>query len=350
MDQYIKGRGAQINTPNRFHDYQLVKDHIEGIDEKEHEGKIGTTVFYESAGKVVNKVNSPDVGMMYSVNPYQGCEHGCIYCYARNTHPYWGFSAGVDFESKIIVKKDTPALLESHLLSTAWRPAPISLSGNTDCYQPLEKKYQLTRKCLEVLLKYRNPVSLITKNHLITRDLDILSELAKNHLVHVMVSITTLDEDLRGKMEPRTAAAHRRLDIIEKLAKAGIPVGIMAAPIIPGLNHHELPNLIKEAANRGAYGAGYTVLRLNGDVGAIFEDWLKKNYPDRFSKVMNQVADLHGGLPNDSVFHRRMVGEGNIATTIKDLYRMAKKKYMRDRAFPPFDLSGFRKGGNYQLF
>ena len=350
MDNYFKGRGAQINTHNRFLKNQLVNEHPEGIDEEQYDGKIQTQVFYESAGKVVNKVNSPDVGMMYSVNPYQGCEHGCIYCYARNTHPYWGFSAGLDFESKIVVKKDTPELLEKHLLKSTWRPAPISLSGNTDCYQPLEKKYELTRKCLEILLKYRNPVGMITKNQLITRDLDILQELAKRNLVHVMISITTLDEKLRGKMEPRTVTSIKRFEVMEKLAKAGIPVGLMAAPIIPGLNHHEIPQLIKEAADRGASGAGYTVLRLNGDVSEIFEDWVKKNFPDRSTKVLNQVSELHDGKVNDSVFHRRMTGEGNIATAISDLYRMAKKRYLKGRSFAPYDLSAFRRGGNYQLF
>ncbi len=350
MERIVKGRGAQTNTPNRFLKSTLVREHHEGIDEEQHDGKIATQVFYESPEKIVNKVNSPDVGMMYSVNPYQGCEHGCVYCYARNTHSYWGFSAGIDFESKIVVKRETPELLEKHLLRKSWRPAPISLSGNTDCYQPLEKKYELTRQCLKVLLKYRNPVSLITKNYLITRDLDVLKQLAAKNLVHVMVSITTLDERLRGKMEPRTAASHRRFDIVKELSSHGIPVGVMAAPIIPGLNHHELPQIIKKAADNGAYGVGYTVLRLNGDVEEIFSDWLKKNFAGKFDKVMNQVAELHGGTVNDSRFNKRMVGEGNIASAISDLYRLAKKKYMGGRSFPPFDLAGFRQGGNYQLF
>jgi len=347
--EYFKGRGSQIKTENRFLKSQYVTDHVEGLDEPLLENP-QTQIFHENPKKIINKVTSPDLGMMYSMNPYQGCEHGCIYCYARNTHEYYGFSAGLDFESKIIVKKNAPRLLEQQLLSPGWNAVPIMLSGNTDCYQPQEKKFELTRKMLQVLARYRHPVGLISKNSLILRDLDILKDLAADNLVHVMISITTLDEDLRRTMEPRTASALKRLHTIEALAKEKIPVGVMNAPIIPGLNHHEIPAVLKAAADHGALAAGMTVVRLNGSIGKIFEDWLRKNFPERFEKVWNQISSLHGGDVNDSVFGRRMKGEGNIAGAIQQLYRAARKKYFKDRSMPPTDLTKFRKGGTLSLF
>jgi DNA repair photolyase len=346
---YLKGRGAQIKTANKFLQQEYVAAHIEGLDE-EMMSSPSTQIFHDTPKKIVNKVDSPDLGMAYSMNPYQGCEHGCIYCYARNTHEYYGFSAGLDFESKIIVKKNAPALLEQQLLHPKWNAVPIMLSGNTDCYQPQEKEFELTRGILKVLARYRHPVGVITKNSLILRDIDLLSDLAKDNLVNVMVSITTLDEDLRRKMEPRTATSFKRLKVVEELNKAGIPTGIMNAPIIPGLNHHEIPSILKAASEHGALGAGMTVVRLNGAIGKIFEDWLRKNFPDRFEKVWNQICDLHGGEVNDSVFGRRMRGEGNLANIIHQLYRTSKKKYFEGRNFPPMNLTAFRKGGNFSLF
>ena len=348
-ENYFKGRGSQIKTENKFLKSQYVTDHKEGLDEPLLETP-GTQIFLENPKKIVNKVDSPDLGMVYSMNPYQGCEHGCVYCYARNTHEYYGFSAGLDFETKIIIKKNAPQLLEQQLLQRNWQATPIMLSGNTDCYQPQERKFELTRKMLQILAKYRHPVSLITKNSLITRDLDILQDLASDHLVHVMISITTLNEDLRRVMEPRTASAIKRLKTIEALAEVNIPVGVMTAPIIPGLNHHEIPMLIKAAADHGALTAGMTVVRLNGSIAKIFEDWLRKNFPDRFDKVWNQISSLHGGNVNDSVFGRRMAGDGNIADVIHQLFRSSKKRYLADRQLPPYDLTKFRKGGNLSLF
>ena len=348
-ETYFKGRGSQIKTENKFLKARYVVDHKEGLDEPLLETP-GTQIFLENPKKIVNKVDSPDLGMVYSMNPYQGCEHGCVYCYARNTHEYYGFSAGLDFETKIIIKKNAPQLLEQQLLQRNWQATPIMLSGNTDCYQPQERKFELTRKMLQILAKYRHPVSLITKNSLITRDLDILQDLASDHLVHVMISITTLNEDLRRVMEPRTASAIKRLKTIEALAEANIPVGVMTAPIIPGLNHHEIPMLIKAAADHGALTAGMTVVRLNGSIAKIFEDWLRKNFPDRFDKVWNQISSLHGGNVNDSVFGRRMGGDGNIADVIHQLFRSSKKRYLADRQLPPYDLTKFRKGGNLSLF
>lgn len=348
-EDYFRGRGAQIKTENKFLKAQYVAEHVEGLDEPLLSAPT-TQVFQENPKKIVNKVTSPDLGMMYSMNPYQGCEHGCIYCYARNTHEYYGFSAGLDFESKIMVKKNAPQLLEKFLMHPDWQAVPISVSGNTDCYQPLERKFEITRNILKVFARYRHPLGMITKNGLILRDLDLLTDLAKDNLVHVYISITTLDEDLRRVMEPRTASAIKRLKTVEALAKAGVPVGIMNAPIIPGLNHHEIPHVLKAAADHGAASAGMTVVRLNGSIGKIFEDWLRKNFPDRFDKVWNQICTMHGGNVNDSQFGRRMTGEGNFAEAIHQLFAISKKKYFAGKKMPPIDLTKFRKGGNLSLF
>lgn len=346
---YIKGRGAQIKTGNKFLKNEYVAAHIEGIDE-EMLSAPSTQIFQDTPKTIVNKVESPDLGMAFSANPYQGCEHGCIYCYARNTHEYYGFSAGLDFESKIIVKKNAPRLVEQHIMQPSWSAVPIMLSGNTDCYQPQEKVFELTRGILKIMATYRHPVSIITKNSLILRDLDLLQDLASERLVSVMISITTLDEDLRRKMEPRTATGMKRMKVIEELNKGGVPTGIMTAPIIPGLNHHEIPVLLQTASEHGAVDAGMTVVRLNGAIGKIFEDWLRKNFPDRFDKVWNQICDLHGGDVNDSVYGRRMRGEGKLAEIIHQLYKTSKRKYFARRSFPAYDLTKFRKGGNLSLF
>lgn len=348
-NSYFKGRGAQVKTGNKFLKAHYVSEHIEGLDEPLFESP-HTQIFIENSKKIINKIESPDLKGMYSMNPYQGCEHGCIYCYARNTHEYYGFSAGLDFESKIIVKENAAQILEHQIMHKNWQAAPIMLSGNTDCYQPQEKKFELTRKILQVMAKYRHPVSIITKNSLITRDIDILQDLASDNLVHVAISITTLNEELRRVMEPRTASGIKRLKTIEELTHAKIPTMVMTAPIIPGLNHHEIPALIKAAADHGALSAGMTVVRLNGSIGKIFEDWLRKNFPDRFDKVWNQICSLHGGSVNDAEFGRRMAGEGNVADMIHQLFRSSKKKYLSGREIPPYDLTKFRKGGNLSLF
>ena len=318
---YFNGRGAQINTANTFLKNKLVKDHVEGIDDWEvnHER---TSYIIGKSKSIVNKVQSPDVGMWYSLNPYQGCEHGCIYCYARNSHEYWGFSAGLDFEQKIIVKQDAPQLFKKFLAKKTWDATPISLSGNTDCYQPAERKFKLTRQLLEIALSFKQPIGMITKNSLILRDLDILQEMAKYKLVMVYVSITSLDEKLRLKMEPRTTTAKQRLKIIEELSKAGLPIGVMTAPIIPGLNSHEIPAILKAASISGAKSAGYTIVRLNGSVQEIFKDWLQKNFPDRFDKVWHQIQSCHNGNVNDSRFGTRMQGEGNFAEIIRETFKL----------------------------
>jgi DNA repair photolyase len=321
QDNYINGRGAQFNTSNKFLKNSLAKDHPEGIDDWE-EPNSKTTFIIGKSKSVVNKVESPDVGMAYSLNPYQGCEHGCIYCYARNSHEYWGFSAGLDFERKIIVKQDAPELFKKFLEKKGWDATPISLSGNTDCYQPAERKFRLTRQLLKIALEYRQPITMITKNALILRDLDILQDLAKLKLSAVYVSITSLDEKLRLKLEPRTTTAKQRLKIIEELSKVGLPTGVMAAPMIPGLNDHEMPAILKACANNGCKSAGYTVVRLNGVINQIFEDWLRKNFPDRFDKVWHQIQNCHNGNVNDSRFGTRMRGEGNFAEMIRNTFKL----------------------------
>ncbi len=318
---YFKGRGAQINPHNKFVNNIYLKEHAEGIDEWEEADK-KTSFIFENSKSIVNKVTSPDVGMAYSLNPYQGCEHGCTYCYARNAHQYWGYSPGLDFERKIIVKKDAPYLFKKFLEKKDWDASTISLSGNTDCYQPAERKFKITRQLLEIALAYKQPIGMITKNALILRDIDLLQEMAKLDLCMVYVSINSLNEQLRQKMEPRTTTSKQRLKVVEELSKAGIPVGVMVAPLVPGLSDHEIPAVLKAVASAGAIKAGYTVVRLNGAVGELFEDWLKKNYPDRFEKVFNAIKSCHGGNINDSRFGNRIQGDGNIAKMISESFKL----------------------------
>lgn len=320
-NQYFRGRGAQVNPHNKFSKDVYVKEHNEGIDDWEELDR-KTSFIFENSKTIVNKVDSPDVGMAYSLNPYQGCEHGCTYCYARNSHQYWGYSAGLEFERKIIVKQDAPALFKKFLEKKDWDASTISLSGNTDCYQPAERKFKLTRQLLEIALEYRQPIGMITKNSLILRDQDILQEMAKLNLCMVYVSINSLNEDLRQVMEPRTTTAKQRLKIVEQLSKAGIPMGVMVAPLIPGLSDHEIPQILKAVKEAGAIKAGYTVVRLNGAIAQIFEDWLHKNFPDRFDKVWHMIQNCHGGNVNDSRFGDRMRGDGNIAKMIKDSFKL----------------------------
>src|SRR6185503_15780128 len=257
----------------------------------------------------VTSNDSPDVGMEASVNPYRGCEHGCIYCYARPTHEYFGLSAGLDFETKIFVKERAPELLREELMSPKWDVKVVSLSGVTDCYQPIERKMQLTRRCLQVLSEFGNPCGVITKNHLITRDIDVLRELAERNLVVAILSITTLDTEVQRVMEPRTSAPARRLAAVEALAKAGIRAGVMVAPVVPGMTDHEMPAILKAAADAGAVFAGYVPLRLPFALAGMFEDWLEKHFPQRKSKVLNRIRQIRSGKLNDGDFHTRMTGE-----------------------------------------
>ncbi len=347
-----KGRGAQQQGNNRF--FEL--SHEERDDFKEYcfkeDGGLEQpkTQFISTFPKtIVNKVTSPDVGMSWSLNPYQGCEHGCIYCYARNSHEYWGYGAGLDFEQKILVKKNAPQLLEKLFQKKSWQPEPIVLSGNTDCYQPIEKQLEITRALLEAFLKYKHPVGMITKNALIQRDIDILSELAKDNLIRVIISVTSLSEDTRRILEPRTASIKKRLETIERLTAAGIPVGVMVAPIIPGINSHEILPIVKAVSERGALKIGHTIVRLNGAIAGIFEDWIKQTLPDRADKVLHQIADCHGGSLNDSEYGRRMKGTGNIAAQINRQFEIAKNKYMSGRELPALNCDAFVRTDHGQL-
>ena len=301
---------------------------------------------------IVNKVTSPDVGMMYSMNPYQGCEHGCIYCYARNSHEYWGFGPGLDFERQILIKKDAPKLLEAFLKKKSWKAETIVMSGNTDCYQPAEKKFEITRKCLEVFLKYKHPVGIITKNALILRDLDLLKALAQDDLISVSISITSLSEETRRILEPRTASIKKRLETVKVLSDHGIPVNVMLAPIIPSINSHEILPLAKASAEHGASSLGHIVVRLNGAIGELFKDWIEKTMPDRSEKVLHQIESCHVGQLNDNQFGRRMRGNGKIADQINDLMSLAKRKYFKNKEKPTLNkaLHESYKNGQLKLF
>ncbi len=345
QSSYLKGRGAQFNPRNKFLKNERIKEHIEGIDEWT-EKNVATQYLVDNAKGIVNKVESPDVGMMYSMNPYQGCEHGCIYCYARNSFEYWGYSAGLDFERKIIVKKNAPELLRKFLMNPKWECAPISLSGNTDCYQPAEQKFKLTRGLLEVCNEFNQPVGMITKNAGMLRDKELLIEMAKKRLISVLVSITSFNEDLRRVMEPRTTTGKQRLKLIEDLSSAGVRMGVMLGPMIPGLNDHEMHNIIKAASNAGATFSAYTFIRLNGTIKLIFHDWLYKNFPDRADKVWHMIEASHGGKVNDSEWGRRMRGSGNIAEMVAQQYKKYTHKYGLNHERLELDCTQFKRPGS----
>ncbi len=354
-EDYRKGRGAQQNTPNKFSQFsnEIRDDFLEFCRIEGEDSDTNKTQYIPIFPKtIVNKVTSPDVGMMYSMNPYQGCEHGCIYCYARNAHEFWGYSAGLDFERKILLKKEAPQLLEKKLKTKNWKAATIVLSGNTDCYQPAEKKFKITRGCLEIFLKYRHPVGIITKNALVLRDLDILKELAHDNLIAVNVSVTSMSEETRRILEPRTTTIKKRLETIRVLSSNNIPVNAMLAPIIPGINSHEIMNLAKAVSENGASSFAFTVVRLNGAIGQIFTDWIKKTLPDRAEKVLHQIQECHGGTLNDSRFGIRSRGEGKIATQIHDLVRLARHTYFKDKSFPDLNMTLFEqhRDGQMKLF
>jgi len=344
--KYIKGRGAQINTPNRFHnDIRALNPNV--FDEEDF--SIETKYIEQEAKSIVNKVMSPDVGMDYSLNPYQGCEHGCVYCYARNSHTFWGYSAGLDFETKIIVKKNAPQLLRKKLSSKSWTPKTIMISGNTDCYQPAEKKYKLTRQLLQVCLEKRHPVGLITKNSLITRDLDLLKELNDRKLLKVAMSINTISEEVRLFLEPRTATIKKRLQAVRTLADVGILVTVLAAPIIPGLTDHGILPLVKACAEAGANTIHHIIVRLNGDVKELFVDFIHKSFPDRASKIINQISSVHRGQLNDSEFGHRMRGSGAYADIISQQFKIARQKYMPNPKPIEIDYGLFEKMHNPQM-
>ncbi len=351
----LKGRGAQLNIPNRFfelsHDFR--DDFLEYCNKEGELVDENKTQYLEVFPKtIVNKINSPDVGMNYSLNPYQGCEHGCVYCYARNSHEFWGYGAGLDFERRILVKKDAPRLLEKMLRKKTWKADTIVMSGNTDCYQPAEQQYKITRQCLEVFLKYKHPVGIITKNALMLRDLDIIKQLREDNLIAVHMSVTSLSEKTRRILEPRTTTIKKRLETVKILSDHGIPVNVMLAPIIPSINSHEILPLAKAICQAGAISIGHTIVRLNGAIGLIFYDWIKKTLPDRADKVLHQIEDCHGGNLNDSRFGTRMRGEGKIAEQINSLVKLAKRKYFNGNKIPTLNstLHEQYKDGQLKLF
>jgi DNA repair photolyase len=341
----IVGRGAAGNPKNRFERIAVEPD-ADALGELVDEPRPETVYYRDYSRSIVARNASPDIGFEASINPYRGCSHGCAYCYSRPTHEYLGLSAGLDFESKVFVKEDAPGLLRKELSSPRWEPKVLSMSGVTDPYQPVEKELRITRGCLEVLAEFRNPVVIVTKNHLVTRDLDLLSELARHGAAAVAVSLTTLDDGLRRRMEPRTSRPVRRLAAMERLAGAGIPVGVMTAPVIPGLTDHELPNLLSAAADAGATFAGYVPVRLPYAVAPLFEDWLERHYPERKEKVLNRIRQVRGGKLNDARFGSRMRGEGVYAEHIRRLFELGcRRARMQPGRFPKLSTAAFRRPG-----
>ncbi|RMG68563.1 MAG: PA0069 family radical SAM protein [Calditrichaeota bacterium] len=340
-------RGTFINPPNRFEPIELVR---EAEDESEQTA-VSTRYFRDNSRTILACNESPDVGFRWSLNPYRGCEHGCIYCYARPTHEFFGLSSGLDFESKIFVKTEAAQLLKAALHRPDWNGETIAIGGVTDPYQPIERRLKITRQCLEVLLAYRNPTIIVTKNFLVTRDVDLLGELAQFQAAGVYVSITTLDRELAGRMEPRTSVPERRLAAIEALSRAGVPTGVLVAPVIPGLTDHELPTILQAARQAGAKYAGYIVLRLPHQVKTLFVDWLERHYPEKKGKVLHRIEQIRGGKLNDPRFGSRMRGEGIFAQQVAHLFTVTRKKLGYSEAGMQLSSAQFRRpGGQLSLF
>lgn len=342
----LHGRGASWSPANRFEKLHvdLTDEDVVQEDPETGEQPRRQTQFFRDATKtIVARNNSPDVGFEVSINPYRGCEHGCIYCFARPTHEYLGFSAGLDFESKIVVKHDAARLLEAELSSPKWKPQLLMMSGVTDCYQPVERKLRLTRSCLEVLARFRNPVGILTKNKLVTRDIDVLSELAQHDAVAVNLSVTSLDPKLQRILEPRTSSPSARLDAVAQLRAAKIPVGVMVAPVIPGINDHEVPAIVSACAKAGAQFAGYVLLRLPWAVAPLFEHWLDEHFPDQKEKVLAQVRDTRGGDKlYDARWRKRQTGEGEFAKHIETMFEVSCRRAKFGKR-PKLSTAGFRR-------
>ena len=342
------GRGAGSNPLNRFERLEYVRDE----EEPPEEGRTRTIFMRDPSRTIITRNDSPDVGFEASINPYRGCEHGCAYCFARPTHEYLGFSAGLDFETRIMVKEDAPELLRNELASPKWTPQVIAISGVTDPYQPIERKLGLTRRCLEVLAEARNPVVIITKNATVTRDIDLLADLAGRGAALVCLSVTTLDDDLVSRMEPRTSRPSLRLEAIERLAGAGIPVGVLVAPVIPAINDHEIPRILEEVSRRGATFANYVLLRLPWTVAPLFEEWLSTWFPDRKDKVLNKIRSARGGRLYRSRFGERGRGEGVFADQIRTLFETSRRKANLAGSGGALSVEGFRRPvtDQYRLF
>ena len=352
-----KGRGSRVDPPNRFDKVRVEPDyeHFENDDEFLEERSTVTTEFFDDDSQsIVSENESPDVPFRYSLNPYRGCEHGCAYCYARPTHEYLGLSAGLDFESKTLVKRRAPELFREFLARGAWQPELIVFSGVTDCYQPAERRFRLTRGCLEVALEARQPLGIITKNARVLRDIDVLSEMARLNLVHVNFSLTTLDPELARTMEPRTSRPAARLEAVSRLSQAGVPVGVMTAPIIPGINDSEIPALLEAAAAAGAGRAGYVLLRLPLSVSPVFMEWLRRTRPTQAPRVESLIRGTREGRLNASQFGTRMCGTGQIAEQVEQTFRVFARRYRLDGPLPELDFSQFRppqtKSGQLRLF
>jgi DNA repair photolyase len=341
-----RGRGAGDNPPNRFEKIHLERD--EDWDPAEDPSP-KTQFLRDLSQSIISYNDSPDIPFRASLNVYRGCEHGCSYCYARNTHEYLGFSAGLDFETKIMVKENAPELLRRELSSPKWKPQMLAMSGVTDCYQPVERRLQLTRRCLAVLAEFRNPVSIITKNHLVTRDLDLLRDLASHQAAMVFLSINSLDSELARQLEPRAASPKMRLAAVEALAKAGVPVGVLVAPVIPALNDHEIPSVLAAAKAAGAVCAGTEILRLPLTVAPIFEQWLEQNVPGKKEKVLNRIRAIRGGKLNDARFGSRMHGEGIFAEQISQMFHVARRKVGLPEDGPELSTAAFRRSEGAQL-
>lgn len=352
-----KGRGAQIKPPNRFDRIQYEDDweHIElDNDYMQSCRSIKTVYLPDDSQSIVAENDSPDVGFRFSLNPYRGCSHGCVYCYARPTHEYLGLNAGLDFESKVFVKHRAPELFRDWLCRPSWVPEFIAFSGVTDCYQPAERNFQLTRRCIEVALEARQPIGIITKNALVGRDLDLLKQMAAFGVINVSLSITTLDESLARTMEPRTSPPSARLRTIKQLNDAGVAVGVMVAPIIPGLNDSEIPAILQAAANAGAHSASYILLRLPHNVRPVFVDWLDRNLPLKKERIESRIRSTRDGEMNDAEFGRRMRGQGPLADQIKQTFQVFARKYSLDKKPPPLETAHFTpptcSSGQLRLF
>lgn len=346
----FRGRGAAANPHNRFAALRVETDEDAWIDDDPRPLK---TVFLNDHSQSILAPNhAEDLSFDYGINPYRGCEHGCAYCYARPTHEYLGFSAGIDFESKIVVKADAPELLERALAKPSYKPGKISMSGVTDCYQPVERKLEITRRCLEVLARFRNPVGIITKNALVARDIDHLAELARHQAVVVYISITTLDPDLARILEPRASSPRARLETIRALTDAGIPAGVNAAPLIPGLNDSEMPAILEAAADHGGCFAGYSFVRLPGAVAEVFSEWLDRHRPMAKEKILARIRASHGGKLNSSEPVVRMRGSGPAAEQWRALFHACCRRSGLATRPPALNLAAFRRlvPGQGELF
>lgn len=342
----IRGRGSSDNPANRFEGKYTDYDLDEETGQKPAQE---TKLFADDTKEILSKNESPDLPFTYGLNPYRGCEHGCIYCYARPFHEFLGFSAGLDFESRIMVKYDAAEKLRAKFASKNWKPESVTLSGVTDPYQPVERELEITGGCMEVFAEARNPVGIITKNYLVTRDIDLLEELAKYNAVHVTLSVTTLDRDLARVMEPRTSQPYRRLKAIEILAEKGISVGVNVAPIIPGLTDHECADILKAASDAGATHAGYTIVRLPHGVKDLFKEWLEQHFPDRKDKVLNRIRNIRGGELYESSFGKRFHGEGEFANQIREMFRIQTQKLGLNKKSLSLSTKHFRRPEKGQL-